>query len=181
MNKYKYWLKIALFEMILIIFDQITKYWAAISLKGKNEFNIIKDVLCFHYLDGGNTGAAWGMLSGKTFLFVIFTLVAIAFIVKIMSNIFRLMQSDKSTKLVALNYVFATLMAGAVGNLIDRVLHQYVIDFIYFKLINFPIFNVADIYVVVACILFILLMLFYYKEEELGQIFPFMKSKKAEE
>ena len=61
MNKYKYWLKIALFEMILIIFDQITKYWAAISLKGKNEFNIIKDVLCFHYLDGGNTGAAWGM------------------------------------------------------------------------------------------------------------------------
>ena len=52
MNKYKYWLKIALFEIILIIFDQITKYWAAISLKGKNEFNIIKDVLCFHYLDG---------------------------------------------------------------------------------------------------------------------------------
>lgn len=46
----------------------------------------------------GNTGAAWGMLSGKTFLFVIFTLVAIAFIVKIMSNIFRLMRSDKKHK-----------------------------------------------------------------------------------
>ena len=167
MNKYKYWLKIALFEMILIIFNQITKYRAAISLKGKNEFNIIKDVLCFHYLDGGNTGAAWGMLSGKTFLFVIFTLVAIAFIVKIMSNIFRLMRSDKSTKLVALNYVFATLMAGAVGNLIDRVLHQYVIDFIYFKLINFPIFNVADIYVTVTMILLLILILFFYKEEDL--------------
>lgn len=74
--------------------------------------------------------------------------------------------------------VAVLIVAGAIGNMIDRVVHQYVIDFFYFKLINFPIFNVADIYVVVACILFILLMLFYYKEEELGQIFPFMKSKK---
>ena len=170
MNKYKYWLKIALFEIILIIFDQITKYWATISLKGKNEFNIIKDVLCFHYLDGGNTGAAWGLLSGKTFLFVIFTLVAIAFIVKIMSNIFRLMRSDKSTKLVALNYVFATLMAGAVGNLIDRVLHQYVIDFIYFKLINFPIFNVADIYVTVSCFIIIVMCAFIISEDDFNNI-----------
>ena len=64
--------------------------------------------------------------------------------------------------------VAVLIVAGAIGNMIDRVVHQYVIDFFYFKLINFPIFNVADIYVVVACILFILLMLFYYKEEELG-------------
>ena len=80
-----------------------------------------------------------------------------------------------------LNVILMGFFAGAIGNVIDRMIHHYVIDFFYFSLINFPIFNVADIYVVVACILFILLMLFYYKEEELGQIFPFMKSKKAEE
>ena len=84
-------------------------------------------------------------------------------------------------RFLPLNIIAVGIFAGAAGNLIDRVIHHYVIDFFYFKLINFPIFNVADIYVVVACILFILLMLFYYKEEELGQIFPFMKSKKAEE
>ena len=59
------------------------------------------------------------------------------------------------------------LGAGAVGNLIDRVVNNFVIDFLYFKLINFPIFNVADCYVTISLILLIWLILFYYKEEEL--------------
>ena len=58
------------------------------------------------------------------------------------------------------------LVSGAVGNFIDRVRFGYVRDFIYFKLINFPVFNVADCYVTVAVILFIILILFIYKEEE---------------
>lgn len=71
---------------------------------------------------------------------------------------------------MALNYVFATLMAGAVGNLIDRVLHQYVIDFIYFKLINFPIFNVADIYVTVSCFIIIVMCAFIISEDDFNNI-----------
>lgn len=61
-------------------------------------------------------------------------------------------------------------MAGALGNFIDRTLQGYVIDFFYFKWINFPIFNVADIYVTTAVILLLVLVLFYYKEEELDFI-----------
>ena len=57
-------------------------------------------------------------------------------------------------------------MAVAFGNLIDRVARGYVVDFFYFKLIDFPIFNVADIYVTVTMVLLIGLILFYYKEED---------------
>ena len=67
------------------------------------------------------------------------------------------------------------LIAGAVGNLIDRVRLNYVIDFFYFKLIDFPIFNVADCYVVVACIIFAFLILFYYKEDS---DFDFLRKQK---
>ena len=65
----------------------------------------------------------------------------------------------------------AILCAGAVGNLIDRIMHRYVIDFIYFSVINFPIFNVADIYVTVSVILLIILVLFHYKDTDLQKIF----------
>ena len=54
--------------------------------------------------------------------------------------------------------------------MIDRLLHEYVVDFFYFELIDFPIFNVADIYVVVASFLFVFLIFFYYKEEEFDKI-----------
>ena len=54
--------------------------------------------------------------------------------------------------------------------MIDRILHHFVIDFLYFSLIEFPIFNVADIYVCVSTGIFLLLLLFYYKEEDLERI-----------
>lgn len=63
------------------------------------------------------------------------------------------------------------VMSGAIGNFIDRLRLNYVVDFLYFKLINFPVFNVADIYVTVAAFSFFLLLFFYYKEEDLEQIF----------
>ena len=69
------------------------------------------------------------------------------------------------------------LGAGAVGNLIDRMVQSYVVDFLYFKLIDFPIFNVADCYVTAGAILLAILILFVYKDEELG----FLSLKKKHE
>ena len=68
-------------------------------------------------------------------------------------------------KFVPLRICITLITAGAAGNLIDRVVQGYVVDFLYFILIDFPIFNVADCYVVIACILFIVLILFYYKDD----------------
>lgn len=64
--------------------------------------------------------------------------------------------------------------AGGLGNLIDRVRLNYVVDFIYFSLIDFPVFNVADIYVTTSMILLFIAVLFYYKDED----FQFLKWKR---
>ena len=69
------------------------------------------------------------------------------------------------------------LIAGACGNLIDRILHKYVVDFIYFSLIDFPIFNAADIYVTLSVTALILLVIFKYKEED----FTFLKRRTEHE
>lgn len=73
-------------------------------------------------------------------------------------------------KYTALNYVIIFIFAGAVGNYIDRILNSYVVDFLYFSLIDFPVFNIADCYVTVAIIVFVLLILFYYKDEDFEEI-----------
>ena len=59
-----------------------------------------------------------------------------------------------------------TVFAGAIGNFLDRLRLQYVIDFLYFELIDFPVFNVADCYVTIACASFAFLVFFYYKESD---------------
>lgn len=174
-------IKIALFMTFLVFFDQFTKYLAKINLKGKDDFVIIKDVLVLHYLDGGNTGAAWGMLSGKILLFIIFTIIAIGIILLFIRNINGVIYSNyslKTSNLVFIKYTLAVLTSGAIGNLIDRIVYEFVIDFIYFKLINFPIFNVADCYVTVSCFFIIIICLFKLNEDEFNQIFSFSLKRK---
>ena len=73
-----------------------------------------------------------------------------------------------AAKIVLTVAVAVLLAAGALGNLIDRMRYSYVVDFLYFKLIDFPVFNVADCYVTVGAVLLAVLILFVYKEEELG-------------
>lgn len=73
-------------------------------------------------------------------------------------------------KFLPLRLCAVFIMAGAYGNFIDRLRLGYVIDFFYFKLIDFPVFNVADIYVTVSTIVFCLLLFFYYKEEDFERI-----------
>ena len=60
------------------------------------------------------------------------------------------------------------LGAGAAGNMIDRVRQGFVVDFLYFKLIDFPIFNVADCYVTLSALGLVLLIIFYYKDEDMA-------------
>ena len=74
--------------------------------------------------------------------------------------------SDK--KYLPLRIVLIAISAGAAGNLVDRVMLHYVRDFIYFSLIDFPVFNVADIYVTCSVFVLVYLILFYYKEEDLN-------------
>lgn len=172
-------IQIVLF-FILIAIDQLTKYLAASFLKNDNSLTIIKDVLDFEYLE--NYGAAFGSMQNMQWLFYILTgvvLIAIAFVFiknSIMSKQYSKFNDEKFNSQIFnnrifLNYLLITLGAGAVGNLIDRIVHKYVIDFIYFKLIDFWIFNFADICVTISAILLIIYFLFIYKEDKNYVIF----------
>ena len=151
-----------------VITDQITKYLAVLYLKGKPAKVIIDGVFELQYLE--NRGAAFGMMQNMQYAFV-------AGAVAICIIIFYLYTRMPSTRRYFPLRVCAVLLcAGAIGNMIDRIRLNYVVDFFYFSLIDFPIFNVADCYVVIACIAFALLILFYYRDEN---DFNFLSRKKG--
>ncbi len=173
-----YWLKNALFLAFLVAFDQITKYLAKAHLKGQKSYTIIKNIISFKYLPGGNTGAAWGILSGKIIFFIGFTLFAIAVIAKFLLNIYRIYKKNYSLNPItkSINIFLIVLVAGAIGNLIDRIVNGYVIDFISFDFINFPIFNVADCYITVSCILLFIMCIFKVDNDTFNSVFTFKKN-----
>ena len=109
----------------LIFIDQFTKYLAVINLKDRSPFVIIKDVFELHYLE--NTGAAFGILSGQKISLVIVT----AIIIILLALLYFKLPTDK--RYTPLRIIEIFLFAGAIGNMIDRVLYNYVIDFFYFK------------------------------------------------
>ena len=155
--------------ILLILFDQWTKSLAVANLMNQEPFVIVKDVFQLRYLE--NRGAAFGMMQGQQTFFVISALIAVAVITYVY---FKLPWEKRFHPLRA---VVLFIAAGAVGNLIDRLVLGYVVDFFYFELIDFPIFNVADIYVTCATIVLALLILFYYKENEFDCLFPKKKEK----
>lgn len=159
----KIW-KSAFLLTVLVVIDQITKVIAKQMLEGKQAFQIIKDIFCFQYLEGGNTGAAFGLFHNQTWILAVISLVLSIVI------IFCIVKLPKTKHFIPLNLTLIFLGAGAIGNLIDRIFRKYVIDFIYFKAIDFPIFNVADCYVTVSAVALCLLYLFYYKDEDFTQI-----------
>ena len=165
----------ALLAAILIGLDQATKWFAVAKLKDNDAFVIIKGVFELHYLE--NRGAAFGVMQGKKVFFIIITIVMVLFLIYAFGRI------PAEKRFYPLHAICITLFAGAVGNFIDRVVHNYVIDFFYFSLIDFPIFNVADIYVTCAVALFVILFLFYYKEAELDRlsVLIFHRNRQSEE
>ncbi len=149
-----------LFLIILIVVDQVSKYFAVLKLKDGTIFRAIDGVLEFRYLE--NKGAAFGLLQNQKALFLF---VGIIFLCAIC---YVLYQSPYGRKYTVLHILLVTIAGGAIGNMIDRIRLDYVVDFIYFSYINFPIFNVADMYVTTASIILCILFLFYYKEEDLS-------------
>lgn len=178
--------------VILVTLDQLTKYLAVLFLKNKPAIPIIKGVFELQYLE--NQSAAFGMdpvsLLHNIFSFDIFNknpqlfldvkmgffVLATVVILGLFCLVFLRIPAEK--RFYFLDIILLFFSAGAIGNFIDRISLNYVVDFLYFKLINFPIFNVADIYVTCSAFALIFLGIFYYKDEDIDRIFP---SKKKEE
>lgn len=140
-----------------VLLDQLTKIAARKHLATKSK-SLIKDVLELRLLH--NSGAVWGSFQNSTLML---TVVSIILVIALLYFYFKI---PDEKKMMPLMLSLAFIICGAIGNIIDRIVFKYVTDFIFFSLINFPIFNVADVYVTCATILLALLIIFYYKDED---------------
>ncbi|NMA74121.1 MAG: signal peptidase II [Bacteroidales bacterium] len=138
--------------IILVTIDQITKYLTVQNLVLFEVKEIIPKFLSFTYIQ--NSGAAWSLLEGKMWFFYIITLIVVAFL------LYYLYTEGRKDKI--LGVILSIILAGTLGNFIDRVLFQYVVDMIKLEFINFPIFNVADMLLTIG----VAVLLFYTIYEE---------------
>lgn len=145
--------------LLLTGLDQWTKVLATAALKGQSPYILINGVLEFYYLE--NHGAAFSLLQDATGFFLVIAVIAILFIVWLLARM------PMERRFLPLRISLVCIAAGALGNLIDRMTLGYVRDFIYFSLIDFPVFNVADIYVTVCVVILMILILFVYQEADL--------------
>lgn len=141
--------KIYLITFLVTLIDQIIKLFVTFNMNLYQSIEIIKDFFSITYVK--NTGAAFSILSGNRILLIIFAVIALNLI-----YIF-LLKDKKLNKLE--NIIYGVLIGGIIGNLIDRVLFGSVIDYLDFNLFgyNYPVFNFADICMVVSAIILIII------------------------
>lgn len=158
--------------LVLVVLDQWTKHLAVMYLKDKEPFVLWQGVFELRYLE--NRGAAFGIFKDQRIVFLVMTVIIMA------GTLWIYHKMPQTKRFLPLRLIATGILAGAVGNMIDRLLNGYVVDFFYFSLIDFPIFNVADIYVTVSSFMLLLLYFFFYKEEELDFLFEKKKAEKAD-
>ncbi|SKA83610.1 signal peptidase II [Caloramator quimbayensis] len=135
-----------LYIFLLIMADQLTKLIAKINLYPDVNIDLISGYLSLTYLE--NRGAAFGIFKNKKFFLIGLTSIVIAFM------IYYLLKNKDISKYMKISLIL--IISGAIGNLIDRITKGYVVDFIHFYIKNifdWPVFNVADIFVVCGTIL----------------------------
>ena len=133
---------------IILVADIITKILAEAHLMSVPTIPIIKDFFHLTYVE--NRGMAFGMFDGGRIFFV-----AVTVIVLIALCIF-ILKTDNAKRSVWLRAGSACVVGGAVGNLIERIGKGYVVDFLDFRVIDFPVFNVADIAVCVGAAMLVI-------------------------
>ena len=167
----------------LIALDQFSKILAINHLKNKEPIVIFKNVFELLYVE--NKGAAYGMMAGKISLFLIITFILVPLIIYGVFKISNIIEyfGDKvnNTAFKILQIDLIVIIAGAIGNFIDRVTKGYVVDYFYFKLIDFPVFNVADCYITVAVIVMLIMCFFVLKEKELDYLIGSKKKWQVED
>lgn len=144
-----------IFAAVIIGMDQWTKYLTVTHIPLHDVVEVIPGVLSWMYLQ--NSGAAWSILEGQMWFFYLITLVVVGVI------IYYLQKHGKNSRLLSIALAF--ILAGAVGNFIDRLRIEYVVDMIRLEFIDFPIFNVADMSLCIG----VALMLLYVVLDETGK------------
>ena len=142
---------IFLISFIIILFDQLTKFAVSKQLFTGDNVILINKVLSLYKTY--NTGAAFSILQNNTLILIIFSI-----IVSILISIYFIRNRHPAPYLLILGWGF--ILGGTMGNLIDRIRLGYVIDFIKLDFINFPIFNIADMFINIGAVVILLYLLF---------------------
>ena len=146
-----------LIQIVFLGLDRLTKWFAVNNLKGQSGIEIIEGVFRLSYRE--NTGAAFSILSGTRWFFVIFTSVVL------IAMIVLFIKFPKDRPHFWLRISMSVIFAGAVGNFIDRVISGYVVDMFYFYWFEFPVFNVADMCVVCGAIALFIIYFFFIEDK----------------
>lgn len=144
------WFGYLLIFASIVGLDQLVKALAYRDLQPVLTFELLPGVFRLQYCE--NTGAAFSILAGQTWFFIVLTVLLCSFIV------FLLIQGI--IRSAPARVALVCVVSGGCGNLIDRVFRGFVVDMFDFYLIDFAVFNVADVFICCGCILFILLFLF---------------------
>ncbi|MGY0336299.1 signal peptidase II [Limosilactobacillus fermentum] len=137
-----------LFIVALVGLDQFVKYWVSANIALGTSHGFIPGLMNLTNLH--NDGAAWSILEGQQWFFYLITLAAVV----VLAYLMRQLRTNR-WKMIALSLI----MAGALGNFIDRVHQHYVVDMFELLPINFPVFNVADSCLTVGVIALIIIIL----------------------
>lgn len=138
---------------VLVVIDQASKYAAVTYLRGAGTYVLIPGILGLTYAE--NHGAAFGIMQGARWFFVIFTIIVLGFIAYYYEKMPPIGKLYPWTRLTLL-----LIAGGALGNFIDRLRYGFVVDFFHILLFRFPIFNFADIFIVVGAFGLSIIMLF---------------------
>lgn len=125
---------------IIVAVDQFTKFLTVQNIDLYEIVEVIPNILSWMYIQ--NDGAAWSILEGQMWFFYIITTFVIAFL------LYYLYTEGRGDKILGI--ILSVILAGTIGNFIDRIIFQYVVDMIKVEFINFPIFNVADMLLTVG-------------------------------
>jgi len=147
---------------ILVTLDQLVKIWAVNNLQNQPTRPLIRGFLQLTYLE--NTGAAFGFLAGVGGANVFFSVVKLILMGAALIYFVKLPAEPRFT---LLRIPLVLIVAGGIGNLIDRIRLGAVIDMFEFVFVNFPVFNVADAYVTVGSFLFVFMVIFVVKDAPL--------------
>ena len=145
-------------SMAVVLLDQGTKLLVIHNIAPTDTIPVLPRILNLVYVK--NTGAAFSILSGKTFFL---SLISLAVCVGI---VWYLVKNRPENKLMLLSV--SLVLGGAVGNLIDRMFRGSVVDFFEVIFVDFPVFNVADIAITVGAILLMIYVLFFDREKKNG-------------
>ncbi len=141
---------------IFLITDQLSKLFTVYRLGEYESVSVIDGILSFSHVH--NTGGPWSMFDDKPFIFIVLTI--IIFVLGILY-----FKKNKPTHILE-KLSAAMIAGGALGNFADRVLRGYVVDMIDVNFFDYPVFNLADCYIVIGAVLMCIYVIFVYKEDE---------------